>query len=146
MCFVCNGFKKDENTKHCNYCMKCVEGFDHHCYWVNNCISKKNFKFFMFFIILIIINLSLNTCISFGTFIRNFHKNDNKNIKRKISNLHKDKEKILKNNSIKNQENEIYIFRNKFAIETKSKTKIECKNKIFIFNRFSTFIFERFFL
>lgn len=35
-----------ENTKHCRTCNKCVEGFDHHCSWLNNCIGRKNYKFF----------------------------------------------------------------------------------------------------
>ena len=28
-------------TRHCFICDKCVEGFDHHCQWVNNCIGAE---------------------------------------------------------------------------------------------------------
>ena len=31
--------------------VRCVEGFDHHCKWVNNCIGKANYKPFLVMII-----------------------------------------------------------------------------------------------
>ena len=42
-------------TSHCKYCDSCVEGFDHHCFWIGNCIGKNNYHdFFNFLIILLI--------------------------------------------------------------------------------------------
>lgn len=34
-------------TKHCRDCDKCVQGFDHHCKWLNTCIGARNYKWFL---------------------------------------------------------------------------------------------------
>ena len=34
-------------SKHCRKCDKCVQEFDHHCIWLNNCIGKANYGSFM---------------------------------------------------------------------------------------------------
>ncbi|SBS85455.1 palmitoyltransferase, putative [Plasmodium malariae] len=44
-CDIC-GFVEPQ-SKHCKVCNKCVSVFDHHCMWVNNCIGKKNYKYFV---------------------------------------------------------------------------------------------------
>ena len=31
---------------HCNTCKRCVEEFDHHCKYVNNCVGKQNYVHF----------------------------------------------------------------------------------------------------
>lgn len=75
-CFICNSFKKDEKTKHCFYCDRCIDNFDHHCYWVNNCISKKNLNIFFSFLLLIIINVAFNSYLSFNCLISDFHQKE----------------------------------------------------------------------
>jgi len=48
-CDVCEAFVHDR-TKHCGDCNRCVDLFDHHCKWLNNCIGGKNYSYFLILI------------------------------------------------------------------------------------------------
>ena len=49
--------KKSKNIRHCVICDQCIQGFDHHCYWVNNCIGKNNYNCFIAFLLLSFIDV-----------------------------------------------------------------------------------------
>jgi palmitoyltransferase ZDHHC13/17 len=51
-------------SRHCQCCDKCVEKFDHHCPWVNNCIGGRNLGWFFGFIntVLAALGLKLWAC------------------------------------------------------------------------------------
>ena len=49
--------KKEEKVKHCHICCRCVATFDHHCNWIDNCVGDNNIFSFLFFVIMILINL-----------------------------------------------------------------------------------------
>lgn len=39
------------DTHHCRACEKCVQGFDHHCDYLNTCVGKSNYLAFISFVV-----------------------------------------------------------------------------------------------
>jgi palmitoyltransferase ZDHHC1/11 len=45
-CEICRSIVSAD-SKHCLACARCVNGFDHHCKWINNCIGRANYRWFL---------------------------------------------------------------------------------------------------
>lgn len=50
VCTKCNVIKIPR-SKHCNICDKCIDLYDHHCVWINQCVGSNNYKYFIKFLV-----------------------------------------------------------------------------------------------
>ena len=72
--------KKLYRSLHCLICQKCVEEFDHHCFWVGNCIGKKNYTLFFVFLVYILLNTLFNVGINIYFLIKELKKEENEEV------------------------------------------------------------------
>ena len=52
---------KSNVVKHCWYCQRCVEKYDHHCKWIRNCVGKGNSHLFMIYLLIFSSELTFHT-------------------------------------------------------------------------------------
>lgn len=61
---------------HCSICNVCVESHDHHCVYLNNCVGRGNYRYFLWFLLSVV-----TTCIYLIIFMYlrcfRFHNGDN---------------------------------------------------------------------
>ena len=42
---------RTSRSRHCMICKHCVERFDHHCPWINNCVGVRNHNYFLMYVL-----------------------------------------------------------------------------------------------
>lgn len=65
-CIIAQGSR----TKHCRKCNKCVDGFDHHCLWLNTCVGERNYRPWVAFVAALALWAAIGSGVSWVSFLR----------------------------------------------------------------------------
>jgi len=75
-CTHCKGSYKGVHRRHCWYCNRCTTGYDHHCFFLNICVCRANYKQFMVLISSALVVNGLHTGIATYQIFRSFDKEE----------------------------------------------------------------------
>lgn len=61
-CRTCH-LPKPARSKHCSICKSCIQKADHHCIWINNCVGRNNYGYFLGLM------LSISILLAYGAYL-----------------------------------------------------------------------------
>mmetsp|Transcript_21583 Transcript_21583/g.38544 ORF Transcript_21583/g.38544 Transcript_21583/m.38544 type:complete len:309 (-) Transcript_21583:792-1718(-) len=61
------------SLKYCRHCNNYVDGFDHHCVWINNCVGRKNHHLFWCYLLIQDIVAGIATHLTLGLYFENYN-------------------------------------------------------------------------
>mmetsp|Transcript_7182 Transcript_7182/g.25640 ORF Transcript_7182/g.25640 Transcript_7182/m.25640 type:complete len:542 (-) Transcript_7182:63-1688(-) len=67
-CYRCSHVVKPR-SRHCRICDKCVDVFDHHCKWLNNCVGKGNYRQFVALLATSFVMTALQAAVGIVVFV-----------------------------------------------------------------------------
>ena len=67
---------RTSRSRHCSVCGHCIERFDHHCPWINNCVGLKNHNAFLCYLTFQILVIYSTFAMSVTAFVRYLTHND----------------------------------------------------------------------
>ncbi|GMM36523.1 palmitoyltransferase [Saccharomycopsis crataegensis] len=121
-CLSCK-VEKIARSKHCSVCDRCVMLHDHHCVWINNCVGYHNFKWFLTYLVTLLVIFCYGFILN-ARFMIKFWDHEQVQNSFSFQNL-----KVLANSNIKDLlKNYLLIYYNFYKMLVKAMNKVDDGN------------------